>query len=212
MALKGNILNENDELQKRHEPLSVEDSEKETQRMELTPPINTYVEKSKISSLLRPPNLSFDFTKTSTNKIENVLTSPVNSSDVKLTQLMDTINRVLQQNTLLLQNSLNSNDNNMSVQFISDAMSSVGNFDNCAQPVEARIWLESIENSARIFLRLENYTFDVACRHLKGAAHNCLIHKKSTFHSWSDFEIAFKTSFIPKHDKAELWSRKRDRK
>ena len=58
----------------------------------------------------------------------------------------------------------------------------------------------------------ENYTFDVACKHIKGVAHNWLIYKRSIFHSWSDFRIAFKKSCIPEHNEAELWSRMRDRK
>ena len=97
------------------------------------------MEKSKIPSLLRPPRLSFDFSKISTNNIENVRPTTAGSNDVQITQLMDTENRVLQQKTMLLQNSLNNSNNNTSAQYIPDASDSVGDFDGCAEPIEARI-------------------------------------------------------------------------
>lgn len=87
-----------------------------------------------------------------------------------------------------------------------DLSQTIGTFDSVSGPMDARLWIDQLETTARIHCWPEAFLYESAGLNLRGAARSWFLAMKGCFANWQQFRAAFKKTFIPEMSRAEAWN------
>ncbi|XP_031335839.1 uncharacterized protein LOC116165491 [Photinus pyralis] len=99
-----------------------------------------------------------------------------------------------------------------SVHVIPDISRVISSFDGDRDIPNAERWLLAVETSAKLNNWPDNFTVETARAHLKGAAIHWFEAKIELIHTWDEFKLQFKQTFVVTEGLAERWDRMRARK
>ncbi|KAJ8966653.1 hypothetical protein NQ314_003380 [Rhamnusium bicolor] len=142
-------------------------------------------------------------------------------SSVNSAQFMDTITALLQQNSQMLKLlQINSSPDSARTDTSSDVKNynvmpdlskSIDNFNGEGDPHFAVAWLRQLKNTANLHSWPDAFTLQTAQCHLVGAAKYWLNGRSSEIINWSEFEAAFRKTFIFEESKNDSWTRMQKR-
>ncbi|KAJ8929200.1 hypothetical protein NQ314_018149 [Rhamnusium bicolor] len=142
-------------------------------------------------------------------------------SSVNSAQFMDTITALLQQNSQMLKLlQINSSPDSARTDTSSDVKNynvmpdlskSIDNFNGEGDPHFAVAWLRQLKNTANLHSWPDAFTLQTAQCHLVGAAKYWLNGRSSEISNWSEFEAAFRKTFIFEESKNDSWTRMQKR-
>lgn len=131
-------------------------------------------------------------------------------------QMMETINRLLQQNSQLVEIVQRSQMNNckpdvLNVCSMPDVSKKIQPFDGQSGSLSAKTWIKQLESLAALHKWPESTIFQLAITNLTGAAKYWFSGRIENVTNWTQFKVAFQKSFISEHSTAELWTKMQKR-
>lgn len=127
-------------------------------------------------------------------------------SEKTLNTVLETLAGVMNQNNELIK-MMQVSGQNKNFTIIPDLSKNVSDFDGEQGHHEAELWLEQVENTARIHQWPDAFTYEKARMHLKGAARYWFDSRQGEIVSWVTFKEAFENTFLWKESMTDLWKR-----